>query len=186
MGKKTLALLVLTTIFLCLVSPASAFSGEIDGTAVATTVHDGDTFTIDTEFHSSHTVRLADINASELGQPLSYEARDYLIQLVRGKSAYLDIDDVYIYDYYGTGDRLVCVAYVDYNSTHYVNVNEALVVAGLAEVKDYDNEFNVSSWTLYVKKTDIDQEFPSFLILPLFVTATILLILLRRRAIQRT
>jgi endonuclease YncB( thermonuclease family) len=186
MSRKVLAPLVVTTIFLCAVSFAYAFSGEIDGTAVATTVHDGDTFNIDTEFHISHTVRLADVDASELGQHLSYEAIDYLIQLVRGKSVYLDIDDVYIYDYYGTGDRLVCVVYVDYNSTHYMNVNEALVVAGLAEVKDYDNEFNVGSWTLYVKKTDVAPEFPSFLVLPLFLAATILLTLLKRRAIQRT
>ena len=186
MGKKTLALLVLSTTFLCLVFPAHSFSGEIDGAAVASSVHDGDTFSLDMDFYGSHTVRLADINASELGQPLSYEARNYLIQLVRGKSVYLDIDDVYIYDYYGTGDRLVCVAYVDFNSTHYTNVNKALVVAGLAEVKDYDNEFNVSSWTLYIKKTDVAPEFPSFLILPLFLAATMLAVMLKRRAIQRT
>lgn len=127
MSKKVLALLVLTTTFLYVISPVHSFSGEIDGTAVVTSVHDGDTFSLDRDFHGSHTVRLADINASELGQPLSYEARDYLIQLVRSKSIYLDIDDVYIYDFHGTGDRLVCVVYVDYNSTHYTNVNEALV-----------------------------------------------------------
>lgn len=180
------ALLAFTITLLCLVSPAHSFSGEIDGTAVATTVHDGDTFNIDRDFHSSHTIRLADINASELGQPLSYEARDYLIQLVRGRSVYLDIDDVYIYDYSGTGDRLICVVYADYNSTHYMNVNEALVVSGLAEIKEYDNEFNVNSWTLYVPKTDIAPEFSTFLILPLFLAATILAVVLKRRAMQRT
>jgi endonuclease YncB( thermonuclease family) len=185
MSKKVPALLVTIMIFLCLVSPTYSFSGEIDGTAVVTSVHDGDTFNIDRDFHGSHIIRLADINASELGQPLSYEARDYLARLVQGKSVYLDIDDVYIYDYSGTGHRLVCVAYVDFNSTHYMNVNKALVVAGLAEVKEYYNEFKANSWTLYVPKTDIVPEFASFLILPIFAAA-MLAVVLMRRAMQRT
>jgi len=50
----------------------STFSGEIDGIAVTTNVHDGDTFHIDSNFNGSNTIRLADINASELGQPKSF------------------------------------------------------------------------------------------------------------------
>jgi len=143
----------------------SAFSGEIDATAVAVDVHDGDTFRLDRIVNGSDTVRLADVNASELGQPLSYEARDFLKGLVFAKSVFLDIDDIYVYDYGGTGDRLVCVVYVNYNSTHYENVNEALLVAGLAEKKEYANEFNADTWALYVPKTELIQEFPSLLVL---------------------
>lgn len=137
-----------------------ASSREIDATAVAVKVHDGDTFYLDRVIKGSSTVRLADINASELGQPLSYEARDFLKGLVFAKTVYLDIDDIYIYDYHGTGDRLVCVVYVVYNSTHYENVNKALWAEGLAERKEYDNEFNADTWTLYVPKTDLTPDSP--------------------------
>lgn len=54
---------------------------------------------IDKEFHGSDTIRLADIDASELGQPLSIEARNFLSDIVYQKMVYLDIDDVYIFDY---------------------------------------------------------------------------------------
>ena len=50
-----------------------ASSGEIDATAVAVDVHDGDTFRLNRIVNGSDTVRLADVNASELGQPLSFE-----------------------------------------------------------------------------------------------------------------
>jgi endonuclease YncB( thermonuclease family) len=148
-----------------------ASSGEIDATAVAIEVHDGDTFYLDRVINGSNTVRLADVNAPELGQSLSYEARDFLKELLLAKTVYLDIDDIYIYDYRGTGDRLVCVVYVDHNSTHYENVNEALWIAGLAEKKEYDNEFNADTWTLYVLKTDIP-EFPIAVILLAFMLLT--------------
>jgi endonuclease YncB( thermonuclease family) len=156
-------------------------SGEIDNIAIATEVHDGDTFSINKRVNDSITVRLADINAPELGQPLSVEARDFLAGLVFGKAVYLDVDDIYTYDDSGLGYNLVCVVYVDYNSTHYQNVNEALWAAGLAEKKEYDNEFTANDWTLYVPKTDLIPEFPSFMILPLSIFATLLAAILHRR-----
>jgi endonuclease YncB( thermonuclease family) len=150
------------------------FSGEINATAVAVAVHDGDTFRLDRNVNGSDTVRLADINASELGQPLSYEARDFLKGLVLAKTVYLDIDNIYVYDYSGTGDRLICVVYVDYNSTHYENVNKALLTAGLAETKEYYNEFNSDTWTLYVPKTDLIPEFSTSPVLVLLMLLTTL------------
>ena len=159
-----------------------AFSGEIDATAVVVDVHDGDTFHLDRIVNGSNTIRMADINASELGQPLFYEARDFLSGLVLHKTVYLDIDDVYVYDYSGTGDRLVCVVYVDYNSTHYVNVNEALLVADLAEKEEYDNEFNADTWNLYVPKTDLVPEFPTPIILILLMLPGIVVVIARRRS----
>lgn len=149
-----------------------ASSGEIDATAVAVEVHDGDTFHLDRVINGSNTARLADINASELGQPLSYEATEFLKGLVLAKTVYLDIDDIYVYDYHGTGDRLVCVVYVDYNSSHYENVNKALLIAGLAEKKEYENEFNADTWTLYVPKADLIPEFPISVLLLVFILLT--------------
>jgi len=166
-----------------------ASSGDIDATAVAVEVHDGDTFSLDRVVNGSSTVRLADVDASELGQPLSIEARDFLKELVLAKTVYLDIDDIYIYDYRGAGDRLVCLVYVDYNSTHYENVNEALWVAGLAEKKEYDNEFNADTWTLYVPKTD-NPKFPISVILPVLILLTAavatLMVWLKHRSGHRT
>lgn len=42
-------------------------------------------------------------------------------------------------DNYG---KLVCVVYVEYNSTHLVNVNNAMLDEGLAVLDDYPNEFD--------------------------------------------
>jgi endonuclease YncB( thermonuclease family) len=39
-------------------------------------------------------------------------------------------------------NRLVAVAYVEYNSTHLMNVNKWLLVNGYAKTYDYPNEFN--------------------------------------------
>jgi len=180
--SKVASLVLVSVLVLELITVGyGASSGEIDATAIAISVHDGDTFNLDRNINGSSTVRLADINASELGQPLSYEARDFLKGLVLSKTVYLDIDDIYVYDYSGTGDRLVCVVYVDYNSTHYENVNKALLIAGLAEKKEYDNEFIADTWTLYVPKTDLVPEFPLFIILPLFFTLTLLAVTVYKR-----
>ena len=90
---------------------------------------------------------------------------------------YLDIDDLY-----GTGtyDRLICVAYVNYDSTHYLNVNKALLVEGYAEISNYDNEFTPYTWTLYVHVNNIP-EFSSFVLLFAFIVATISIVIFNRR-----
>jgi endonuclease YncB( thermonuclease family) len=181
MSKIALSVLVSMLVLQFITVGYGASSGEIDATAIATSVHDGDTFHIDREFHGSDTIRLADLNASELGQPLSVEARNFLSSLVYQKMVYLDIDDLYIFDYSGAGDRLVCVVYVDYNSTHYENVNKALLNAGLAEKKEYYNEFNSDTWTLYIPKTDLITEYPLFLIPPLFFIGTLFVVIIYRR-----
>ena len=82
---------------------------------------------------------MADVDAPESGESGYYEAKNFLISLVDEKTVYLDIDDVYETGPYG---RLICVVYVEYNSTHYTNVNKALLVEGVAVIKNYDNEFN--------------------------------------------
>lgn len=92
-------------------------------------------------------IRLADINAPELGTPEGEEAKNALISIARGKNIYLDIDDLYIYDRYG---RVVAVAYLQINSTHLLNMNLWLALNGYAEIVDYPNEFNPSRWSHYI------------------------------------
>jgi micrococcal nuclease len=138
---------LLVAILLVLIFPViqAVRCAEIDMTSYVSSVHDGDTFTLNT----GDKVRLADLNAPELGQTGSYEARDYLDSLVYHQTVYLDVDDLYRTDSFG---RLVCVVYVDYNSTHYLNVNKALIDGGYAEARNYDNEFNFNSFVLYLPK----------------------------------
>jgi endonuclease YncB( thermonuclease family) len=180
--KTSLLFLVLVSLQLCVLI-VHAYSGEIDGIAVVTSVNDGDTFYIDRSFNGSGAIRLADINASELGQPLFNESKNFLEQLVLGKTVYLDIDDLYTFDYHGTGNRLLCVVYVSFNETHYMNVNKALLDAGLAEAKEYDNEFNHSTWILYVPKDGVPivPEFQTHYILSLFIALTLASIIINRR-----
>ena len=68
-------------------------------------------------------IRLADIDTPEIGRPGAQEATEYTTTLVDGRTVYLDVDDVYGTDIY---DRVVAVVY------------------------DFPNEFDPSSWTLYV------------------------------------
>jgi hypothetical protein len=72
--------------------------------------------------------------------------------MVGGHTVYLDTDQKSGRDPYG---RLVAVAYVRFNSTHYLNVNKALLVQGVALEDDFtNNEFSPSTWTLYVRYAD--------------------------------
>ena len=94
-------------------------------------------------------MRFADINCPEVGQPGSYEATEFLSGLIYNRRVYLDIDDYYTTGPYG---RLICLVYVNYNSTHYLNVNEAFLEYNMAYISNYDNEFEPYQWTLFVEK----------------------------------
>ena len=59
------------------------------------------------------------------------------------------MDDLYVMDRY---NRLICVVFVDYNSTHVLNVNKWLIENGYAQITDYENEFDPNTWTLYNRK----------------------------------
>ena len=139
-------------------------------------VTDGDTF----ETTSEGTIRLADVDAPETYEVGYQASKDYLFSLLYGKTVYLDIDDIYRTGGFG---RLICVVYVSYNATHYLNVNQALIEGNYAETVNYDNEFSPYSWELYVNKNDIP-EFPTWIILPLFLTATLIGILVRKRLMR--
>ena len=92
------------------------YSVEIDEVSVATYITDGDTFDIAT----GETIRLADVDTPEWYDVGGQEATDFLGALIYNERVYLDIDDLYGYGPYG---RLICLVYVDFNSTHYCNVN---------------------------------------------------------------
>ena len=105
------------------------------------------------------------------------EAKEYLKSLINDKTVYLDIDDVYVWDARGSGYRLVCVTYVEYNSTHLMNVNEALIQARYVEIKNYDNEFNPYTWSLYVSKSE--DAIPTFPLATIHISLeTIMIIIL--------
>jgi len=120
---------------------------EIDATTVVSKVIDGDTF----DTTSEDRIRLADVDTPEKGESGYYEAKNFLTSLVYNKQVCLDIDDVYETDKYG---RLVCVVYVRHNSTHFKNVNKALLVEDYAVIWNFNNEFDPYTWTLYCPKEE--------------------------------
>jgi len=145
---RKLAILLLACMIISLsVGTVEASTLEIDRVAVVTKVIDGDTFDID----SGDRVRFADINTPENIEVGYQEAKDYVAGLVEGKTVYLDIDDKYTID--TTGTRIVGLIYVNYNSTHYMNLNKALLQNHYATVWDHDNEFDPANWNLFESKT---------------------------------
>lgn len=166
---------IATLILICLSTSlcfgiVSASIREVDKVVVVTKVVDGDTFNID----SGDSVRFADVNTPEIGQVGYQEAKDYVSGLVEGKTVYLDIDDKYTTDTSGT--RLVAVIYLNYNSTHYMNLNKALLQNHYATIWDHDNEFNPSNWSLFESKNNATPnpsptipEFPELMIITAFI-----------------
>ena len=148
---------------------------EKDMITEANWVIDGDTFNVT----AGETIRLADINAPEYGEAGYAAAKSLLISLVYNKTVYLDIDDISRTDPYG---RLVCVVFVDYNTTHVSNINKALLEEGVVTVWDHtDNEFNPSTWTLYVSKIMMVPEFSNVVVLVVLLASCSLLIIPIRR-----
>lgn len=88
-------------------------------------------------------VRLADIDAPELGTIEGYASKLALEDMVLGRVVALDVDDLGVFDRYG---RVVAVIYVQLNETHAVNVNYLLVKLGHATIWDHWNEFNPGEW----------------------------------------
>lgn len=169
--KNYMLLILLSFVATTLIIPAAQSYNpwKNDMTAVVSQVVDGDTF----HTTSGDKIRLADIDAPEVGQPGANEATNALISFVGGKTVYLDIDYISRTDQYG---RLVCVVYVDYNSTHVENVNKALLVEGVAVIWDHkNNEFDPYTWTLYNQKMEIP-EFSNPAVTAIAVMAILLLI----------
>jgi hypothetical protein len=97
------------------------YSIEIDETTYVSRFIDGDSFEI-----PGDEVRLADVSAPEWNEYGGERATE-------------------------AHGRLIAVIYVKHDSTHYKNVNKALLNQGVVDLTDYtNNEFNPSSWRLYV------------------------------------
>ena len=148
--KKLVVLVVVASVlyYVSMIGLVRLFIVEVDLVSTVNHIQDGDTFALE----SGHWVRLADVDTPERGEFGYYEAGIYLSDLIYQKKVYLDIDDVYIYDYEGTGDRLVCLVYVPFNETHYINVNKALLVSRHAVTYEFYNEFTSNEWSLYTPK----------------------------------
>ena len=172
MKRKLLSfcvLIVLIESFLLVVH--SSYSVEIDATTVVSKVIDGDTF----DTTSEGRIRLADVDTPERGESGYYEAKNFLTSLVYNKQVYLDIDDVYETDKYG---RLVCVVYVSHNTTHFININKALLVEGYAVIWNFDNEFNPIAWSLYCPKEESPASELSDIKLEWFILAIIIVVVI--------
>lgn len=175
---------ILIFLFL-LATPNLAFAhpGEMNGTV--THVVDGDTFDVSAVNGTKYRIRMADVNAVEFGQAGYAEARTALESMIGGKTVYLDVDNLYTWDNKGTGDRVVAVPYTDYNSTHYLNVNEAMFKENYVEKIDYENEFDPRNWKLYEPIAQTEPEFPSGLLLVLLIVSVIGVALLYGRKAKK-
>ena len=139
------SIILLSVSFISLRLLVDVYTIEIDEISVVSYIIDGDTFDIT----SGATIRLADVDTPERGAS-GYDEASYVLQyFILDKRVYLDIDDFSRTDSYG---RLVCLVYIDHNSTHYLNVNKALLAVGAAEIWDHPNEFDPMQWSLYVPK----------------------------------
>jgi hypothetical protein len=124
-------------------------------------------------------MRLADIKTSASGEGF-YMARDHLKDLIEGKIVRENVGGQ------DTDGKWWCVTFVLWNMTHFLNVNKYMVVNGFANETDYPNDFSPSEWRLYVPKDSMTglptiPEFPSFLILPLFMTASLIAVEIYKR-----
>jgi len=106
---------IIGVIFLIIFSATDILTGRVIRVA------DGDTITILLAGNIQERIRLADIDAPELGQPFSEQSRLYLSELCAGKTVTIEYKER---DIYG---RILGVVIVDG-----INVNEAIVREGLA------------------------------------------------------
>ncbi len=166
---------------------------DIDALCIVKRVVDGDTIDVlvtrvfDKKYFMLNgrevRVRFADINAPEIYTVEGKAAKDFLYGLVQGRIVYLDIDDLYVYDRYG---RIVAVVYLPVNNTTLLNVNLYLVVKGYAEITDYPNEFNPTTWRLYLEKNTMTTSRPSATVKEETKTVTITHLYITTRTVEET
>jgi hypothetical protein len=140
--KYLLRIIVLVTLIVSILSIRPCQALVYDFSDTITDVVDGDSF----KGNSGKEYRLADVNAPEWNQPGGPASTSNLESLILHKNVYIDIDGTM------THGRYVCVVYIDYDSTRYLNVNKAQWSGGYAQVDDHPNAWNPYGWTLYVEK----------------------------------
>ncbi|MDM7274779.1 MAG: thermonuclease family protein [Thermoprotei archaeon] len=157
-GYSLHAVSIVLFMIVLLVSAQAFAAHAFEALVEVTRVIDGDTFeayvlkVYKGEFSDfkgkSVKIRMADINAPELGTVEGETSKIFLSNLLQKAQVYIDIDDLYVYDKY---KRVVAVVYKPENSTHAININMLLANKGMADIVDYKNEFNPQKWQLYVK-----------------------------------
>jgi Staphylococcal nuclease homologue len=141
--KKITITIIVIAVFFPLVTAESI---PTDKTGAVSAVIDGSSF----QLGSGETIKLAAIDAPISGQPGYSESKNYLTTLIQGKPVYLDTGVAATTDQQG---RLLCVVYLDYNSTHYENVNMAMIQNGYAAPNNQNsNGYDVGTWVWFVSK----------------------------------
>jgi len=121
---------------------------KIDAFAELLYIVDGDTVEVrilNGKLVGVNTIRLADINAPEMSTDEGKKSKEFLASLLnslKDKHLYIDIDDKYTYDKY---NRIVAVVYYK-DGNKLINLNKYLVEQGHAAIRDYDNEFDPSEF----------------------------------------
>jgi hypothetical protein len=90
----------------------------------------------------------------------------------------------YICYFYGEiygGSMYTCMVYAPWNETHLINVNKALVNASKATMTD----FALYEWPFFKEVSAVIPEFPSALVLSLFMMATLLAVIVYRKKKQK-
>ena len=176
--KSAVLILVLALSISSFIIAANASPNEVDRTCIVTSITDGDTFKVEPD----DTVRLADIDCPEYRETGFAEAKDYLEGMISGKTVYLDIDDLYRTDRWG---RLICVVFVDHNTTHWININKALLEGEFATITDHPNEFSPYSWSYFTLKQESFFELSPmslvFLIAAILSVAMVALLISRKK-----
>jgi hypothetical protein len=138
----TASIIVLAVLY----SLAAAESISTDSPEVVFTVIDGSSF----QLVSGGTIKLAAVDTPNSGQPGYLESKDYLTTLIQGKTVYLDTGLTATTD---QQSRLLCIVYLDYNSTYFENVNMAMIQNGYAVPNSTNNNgFDPGTWTWFVLK----------------------------------
>ena len=136
---KTLGMISLLVLFSVGIVEALV---DVNQSGTVTTVYDGSSFGLS----SGATVRLASVDTPPAGQPGYNEAKNYLTNLIQGKSVYLDVSNS---TNVGSQGTLVSVVFIDYNASFYENINMAMLVSNYGVPNStLGGEFSPSSWSL--------------------------------------
>jgi hypothetical protein len=142
LSKVTITIIIITVLF----PLVTAESISTDKTGIVSAVIDGSSF----QLSSGGIIKLAAIDTPSSGQVGYSESKNYLTTLIQSKTVYLDTGLVSTTDQQG---RFLSVVYLDYNSTHYENVNMAMIQNGYATPNSQNsNGFDVGTWTWFVLK----------------------------------
>ena len=147
MRRQLHTMVRVTIIVLVVLFPVvAAESISTYSTGFVAAVIDGSSF----QLSSGGTIKLAAVDTPSSGQPGYSESKNYLTILVQGKTVYLDTGASSTTD---QQDRLLCVVYIDYNSTHYENINMAMIQNSYAVPNsNSSNGFDPGTWTWFVLK----------------------------------